>query len=256
MTFDGFSLQDSNYIISDVVYRTIPERDVVMDPIARRPGTKLTSSEFGTRTITMRGYVLGSDSSNLQSLIDNLHTNVTRKKGGTLIIETGRSITALVRSIAVEDPHYTQSFVPIEIQFVCPNPFFYGAEQSLSWTIASGTASQQMTTTISGSVFAEPTISFTSNGSTGQTTLSGIKVLYDSTGETTTWSGTGATTTLAYGSAVAFNYAEQIITEDSVETEPAGVFPRWEPGSTTFTTTFSGTTQGGTLKIAYQPRYL
>jgi len=164
-----------------------------------------------------------------------------------------------VASVSVEEPHYTQSMVPFEIEFIAAEPFWKGAQQTVSLTVTSGSATQPITKTvtltISGSVYAEPSIVYTAPGSTGSTTTSGIQVVYNPTGEKVTWSGT-SNATLAYGNFVKFDYANQLILEGSTEIEATGVYSRWEPGETTFVTTFSGSQQGGTLNFIYRPRYL
>src|SRR4051812_28117818 len=110
-TFDNFSLQDSVYITSEVEYRTIPARNIVLEDISRKPGKKVVSEEFAERHIKIAGWILGSDASDLISQIDNLHSNVTRKRSGTLSIDADREIEAIVASVNVPEPFYTQSMV-------------------------------------------------------------------------------------------------------------------------------------------------
>ena len=255
-TFDSFSLQDSNYITEQINYRTIPNRSLDTKKIARKPGVKLLAEDFAERTIKLRGYILGSNISDLKSKIDDLHSNITRKEDGTLQLEEGRTCTATLASIVIADPHYAQDFVPFDLEFLLADPFFYGDQQTVSWTVTSGTSSTSKTITISGTVFAEPSIKYFSPDASGQTTISGVQIEYTTTGESVTWSGTGATTTLAYSDDLAFDYANQLILEAITESDIEGVFSRWEPGSTNFTCTFSGTAPGGSLNFSYQPRYL
>lgn len=259
ITFNTFSLSDSVFITSSVSYRTIPARDIVLENIARKPGKKLISEEFAERHIKLAGWILGSNASNLITQIDSLHSNVTRKTSGTLSIDSGREIEAIVATVNIDEPHYTQSMVPFEIEFIAAEPFWKGAQQTVSLAVTSGSATQPITKTvtltISGSVYAEPSIIYTAPGSTGTTTTSGIKIAYNPAGESVTWSG-NSNAALAYGNFVKFDYANQLILEGSTQIEPTGVFSRWEPGETTFVTTFSGSNQGGTLAFVYRPRYL
>lgn len=259
ITFGNFSLQDANFLTSSISYRTIPARDIVLENIARKPGKKIISEEFAERHIKLAGWILGSDASNLITQIDNLHSNVTRKTSGTLSIDSGREIEAIVATVTVDEPHYTQSMVPFEIELIAAEPFWKGPQQTVSLTVTSGSATQPVTQTvtltISGSVYAEPSIVYTAPGSTGTTTTSGIKIAYNPTGESLTWSG-NSNTALAYGNFVKFDYANQLIMEGSTQIEPTGVYSRWEPGETTFICTWSGSQQGGTLDFIYRPRYL
>ena len=134
------------------------------------------------------------------------------------------------------------------------DPFFYGDQLTISVPVASGTVTKNITVTVSGTAFAEPVITYTAPGTSGLTTTAGIVIEYGPTGEKVTWSGT-STTSLGYGSSVSFDYLNQRILENTSEVDIEGVFARWEPETSTFTTTFSGTAQGGTINMTYSPRY-
>ncbi|MFA5014024.1 MAG: hypothetical protein WC549_00590 [Actinomycetota bacterium] len=253
-TFDNFSLQDSNYITTEVDVRTPPNREFQMETVSRKPGKKLLAAEFAERRMKLAGYIIADSNAQLITLIDDFHDNITRKKSGTFSVDTDREILATVASVSVPTPHYSQSMTSFDMELVAADPFFLGPQQTVSWTVTSGTASLSYTLTVSGSVFAEPTIVYTAPGTSGSTTTSGIIISYDPTAETTTWS--GGNHTLAYGNFVKFDFQNLLVYEGSNKVEPAGLFPRWEPGSTTFTTTWSGTCQGGSLDLIYRPRYL
>ena len=257
-TFNGFNINDgANYIIHQIEHRGMPVRDLDTAKITGRPGVKLLSDEFAEKKIRARGSVIGSSASDLQSKIDNLHKNITRVVEKTLTIDSGRDYKATVNNLIVGDPKYANNYVPFEIEFLCSDPFAYGASQTVSQTVASGVSSLQETVSISGTVFAEPTITFTSTGSNGSTTTSGIIINHAPTGDQVTWSGTTTNLTLGYGDYVAFNYKSQSLTTSGVTHDYGGsLLTRWEPGSNQFTTTFSGMTQGGTLDFQYQPRYI
>jgi hypothetical protein len=173
-----------------------------------------------------------------------------------LVIDDDRTGTAVPLTVTIADPHYAQDFIPFEIEFLMTDPFWYGTQQVVAWNVGAGTSSQAYSVTVSGSVFAEPSLTYEAPAGGGQTTTSGVIVEYSPTSETVTWSGTGVTPNLAYGSAVKFDYAHHKILEDTNEVDIEGVFSRWEPGATAFTVTWSGTAAGGTLEFAYQPRYL
>lgn len=255
--FDGFSLQDDNYIIEEIVYRTIPTRSLDTEKIARRPGVKTLSTDFAERKITLAGVIIADSVADLRTAIDNLHKNITRKNSGSLYIESDRSANAIVSSVSIADPHYAQSIVPFQIEFLLSDPFYYGTQQNVQWTVPSGTTTMAQTVTISGSVFAEPLIQYTAPGvAGGYTTTSGVRVTYGSTAEYVTWSGTQGHTTAGYGDIILFDYPSHQILQNSSQVDVDGVFARWEPGDAAFTVTFSGTAQGGTLQFAYQPRYL
>jgi hypothetical protein len=255
-TFDGFSLQTDNYIIEKIVYRNTPTRNLNSQKIARQPGSKLLSTDFSERKINLSGSIIGSSPSNLQSLIDDIHSNITRKDSVTIFIDADRSATATVASVGIGDSHYNMDYVPFEMEFLMNNPFFYGLQQTVFHVIPSGSSSFTDTITISGSVYSEPSITYNAPTGTGYTTTNAISLTYNNTGETVTWSGTGLTPTLAYSDLVQFDFDNHRIIEGVTEAPIEGVFARWEPGLQSYQVTFSGFTQGGTLNFVYQPRYL
>jgi len=254
--FDGFSLQSDNYYTTNIEYRTTPVRSVDAQKIARRPGVKLLAHEFGERKVKLQGFIIGSSSSDLRDKIDSFHASVTSKEEGILEIESDRQATATVLSVVIPDPAYAQDMVPFEAELIMADPFFYALQHQVAWSVGAGATSMQQTVSVSGSIFAEPSIKYDAPAGEGYTTTSGIIVSYGPTGETVTWSGTGDTTTLAYGDSVTFDYINHRILEGTNEVDVEGVFSRWDPVSTTFTVTFSGTAAGGTLTLSYQPRYL
>lgn len=256
-TFNGFSLQDDNYITSRVEHHTAPSRDFRLAKITAQPGSLQLGEEFNEKRIKVSGHILGDDATDLRSKIDDLNKNVVREVAKTLTIDNNRSYTATCSQSVISDPSYSADYVPFELEFLCTNPFAYGDAQTVNWTVTSGTTSTTKSVTISGSVFAEPTLTFTSTGTSGITTTSGVRVDHTNSGTYTTWSGSVTNPRLSYGDFVAFNYQNQTVTTSGVTHDYSGnMLARWEPESNGFTVTFSGTTQGGTLSLTYQPRYI
>jgi len=168
-TFGGFSLQDDNYITTEIEYRTWPTRNTKTDKIAYRPGAKLLDTEFGEKRIILRGFIKGSSESDLQSKMDDFHQNVS-EKSQSLIIESGRTFTATASMVSISDPHYAVDIVPFELEFICADPFAYGSSRTVTMTVTSGVGSEDYTVTVSGSVFAEPSITYaTVSGVSGST---------------------------------------------------------------------------------------
>lgn len=255
-TFNAFSLQDDNYIVTDIEYRTWPAREIGMQKIARRPGMKFTSEEFASREISMRGFIKGSSTDDLQSKIDALNTQF-QQPSKLLQIYSNRTYTATVASMSVGDPHYNTTIVPFEVSFVTADPFSYAPTVSAQMTVASGVVTQSFSVTISGSYFAEPTIVYTTppNG-TLNTTTSGMYILHQTTGEYITWSGTAGTAYIPYTNTFTADYQTYKLLFGTTQTNQAGVFTRWQPGVNAFSITFGGNTEGGTLTISYAPRYI
>ncbi len=254
-TFAGFSLQDENFISSIVEDRVWPARSMETSQIARRPGVKFTSTEFGERRIKVQGSIIGTDATDLQTKIDDLNTAL-QKKSQLLQTRPGRAYTASVVSIALGDPTYSQSYTPFELEFLCADPFSYASQVSATMTVVSGTISQSFSTTISGSYYAEPVISVAITGSSGVTTTSGVTLTNSFTGEYVTWSGIGATPFLNYGDTLSFDFKSYKVLKNALQVNADGIYARWEAGVNDFQLTFGGNVQGGTVTVSYAPRYL
>lgn len=256
-TFDGFSLQDDSYITSEVQHHSAPGRDVRTGRVTGRPGVNQLGEEFVEKRISVRGHILGSSADDLRDKIDDFNRSVVRQVAKSLVISGSRTYTATCTRSTIGDPSYSVDYVPFELEFLCADPFAYGGNHTVTWTVASGTTSDSYTVTISGTYFAEPTLTFEAVGSSGSTTTSGIRVDHTQTGTYTVWSGTNVNPTLEYGDFVAFNYGNQTVTTSGIIHDYFGnMLVRWEPEENDFGVTFSGTTQGGTLRLDYQPRYI
>lgn len=253
-TFGTRSLQDDNYYTEDVQYRTPAPKDQSLIPIARRPGAKMVANEHREKKIVLKGWVKGSSASDLQSKVDDLQKDL-HAVDQTLVIETGRTYTATLATLVIPDIHYNQTIVPFEAEFVCASPFAVGDSQTAAWATLSGMAEVDRTVTISGTVFAEPTITYTAPGSSGSATTSGLTIRNVTRGERVSWSGTGVAPTVGYGSTVSFNYKTLQCQLDSVDKDHTGKFSRFEPGNNQLIISFSGLCMGGTAQIAYAPRY-
>lgn len=253
--FNGFSLQDDNYITTDVEYRTWPKRELAMEKIALRAGSKLLNSEFAERNISIRGYILGDSVADLQSKIDTLYV-LAKEEAKSLQMETDRFFTATVTSLSVADPHYNQSMVPFEMNFVCPDPFAYATAVSASTTVVSGTTTQTFNVTISGTYAAEPSIVYTPPSGSGNTTTSGVQIFHLATGEYVQWINDANPTYIQRGTTATFDYQNYKVLIDTTQKTHTGIFTLIEPGLQSFQITFMGNPIGGTITFSYAPRYL
>lgn len=251
-TFNNFSLQDSNYLTEEIEYRTFPTRMLNVKQIARRPGTKLLGAEYAEKRIRLIGHVIGSSSSDLITKIDNLHKNLAVKEG-ELIVETNRTYHATVSSLSIADPHYSQTYVPFEAEFVASDPFAYSPMFTLQGTVASGTSNGTFPVTISGSVFAEPTLTINFNGRpAGNTTVSGMVLDHMTAGPSRiTVSGT-----IPFSSDFITTWSGLNITVSGNNRDFVGAFQRWEPGSHLMRMIVtSGNNPGFAWTFRWQERY-
>lgn len=256
-TFNGFSLQDENFITERVNHRQYADREVIRAKVNRREGVKLVATEFGSKEITVTGNIVADSAADLQSLVDNLKLNLTAEEAD-LIIETGRTYRATVMDMGLPDEHYNQSVAPFEITFLCSDPFALGEQVMAVTPVTSGIITFSGSVVISGTLFARPTITYTPpTGKTGPTGIARMDLSHTPTGQQTTVSGFNSGTSLRYQDALTINMDDFTTLEGSTEIENSGSFPRWEPGVNNYTVTVSGKRfPGGTVTVSYQPRYL
>jgi len=253
-TFGSRSLQDANYYTTEVTFRAAAPKDVNLVKITRRPGAKMTANEHREKRIGLKGWIKGSSAGDLQTKIDDLQQDLHAEEQ-TFVIETGRTYTATMSNLVIPDIHYNQTIVPFEAEFVCADPFAIGDSQTASWIVPSGVAEFERTITISGTVYAVPTITYAAPGTAGDTTTSGLVIRNVTRGEQVTWSGGVSDTSLDYGGEVSFNYDTKQVQLDSVDKDHTGKFSRFEPGSNRLIVSYSGLATGGSMEFTYTPRY-
>jgi predicted phage tail component-like protein len=257
-TFNGFSLQDSNFITERVVFRGYASREVIRANVNRREGIKLLGSNFGEKEITIEGKLIASSASDLQSKLDDLKKALTIEEGD-LVIETDRTFLATVSSLAIPDEHYNQSRAPYMITFICSNPFAEGTQLTSNIPVVSGLFTVSGTYTVSGNLFSRPVIVYTPPTNLGNTLIRRLDLYHAQTGQTISISGFngGAVGGLKYTDTVTFNLDDFVTLEGTSAIDNSGSFPKFEPGINDFTLTASGRKfPGGTVSIVYKPRYL
>jgi predicted phage tail component-like protein len=256
-TFNGFSLQDTNFITERVVFKGYGDRGVIRAKANRREGIKLLASEFGEKEVTLEGVLVAASVADLQSKLDDMKKALTAEEGD-LVIETDRTFHATVTDLAIPDEHYNQSKTDWSVTFVCSQPFAEASQLMAVTPVTSGVFTFSGSVNISGTLFSRPVIIYTppTGPGTGNTRISTMSIYHVQTGQTATVSGFGSSAGLDYSNVVTINMDTFTALEGSSDIGTSGSFPRWEPGINTYTVTVSGRFPGGTITVQYQPRYV
>lgn len=252
ITINSLDVSDNvNYLVESVRYKSNPSRALTNLSISRRPGDKLVANEWGSKEIEISGRIFGSSYSDLLTKVDTFQQTVN-PASVAISIDNGRSYTGSIKSLEIPEQFYNQTMVKYQANFLCVDPFAYGAQLSVSGTTVSGTTTETINLTISGSVFAEPTLQINPTGAlTGDSGIRQIKVTHVTSGETMTISGN-----LNYTASDIIDYDNFSVTISGVDSDYSGIFSRFEPGANQVTITIlSGVTNGYLWKFAYQPRY-
>lgn len=249
---NGLNIDDNtNYIVEEVTYRSMPSRDIKIQPISRNPGNKLTASEWKEKEITIKGVVFGSSASNLRTLVDSLQ-QYSAVQSLALAIDTDRTYTATLESLDIPTQFYNNTFARFNAKFLTVDPFAYATQITASGTVVSGTVTLSGSLTVSGTVFAQPTLTIIPKGANvGDSGIKAMQFTYVPTGEILTVSGT-----FNYNSSVIVDFRNFLVTNSGVTSDYTGIFSRFDPGSEAYTLTVSSGVRNGFNYIwAYQPRY-
>lgn len=255
--FGTQSLNDgTTYFVTETDYRSFGSRPLDSELLTRRPGAKFYYTDFGPKVLRFNGYIVGTTASGLQGAIDTLQNSLRQKEQALVIgddIYGTRSYTATVSQLSIPNQNYNQTYLPYSVEFTANDPFSYGLGLTASGSVVSGTVTYSGSTTISGTVFAEPTFTlYPTSLAAGNSGINAFQIGYTTTGETLTASGV-----FNYTSPVSFNYSNFTVTNSGINADFNGSFSRWEPGSTNFTiTTSSGLHNSYNWVLSYQPRYL
>lgn len=251
-TVNGLIIDDGQqYVVTEVTYRSAPQRSVNTAPIARRPGDKLTAIEWSRKEINIKGAVFSTTTSGLRGLVDALQQNFA-VKSLTLAIDIDRSYTANLTKMDIPTQFFNNSYVEYDATFLAVDPFAYARQITASGMVISGTLTFSGTLTVSGTVFTEPTLTLTPTGANaGNSNMSAIKITHIPSGETMTISGV-----LSYNSPIVIDYNNFLVTVSGINSDYTGIFSRWEPGINQFTIgVISGVNNAFNYTFAYQPRY-
>lgn len=255
-TFNNFSLNDSNFIAERIYFKSYASRALPRANVNRREGIKLLGNEYGEKQIVIEGTLIASSAANLQSLLDSLKTSLTKEEGN-LVIETNRTFKASVDTLDIPDEHYNQSTAPFKVTFIASNPFAEGTQQTAVSDVPSGIYSFSGMVTITGSIFARPTIIYTPPSNTGETFIKRLDLYHVATGQTITISGFGSGTSLNYPNAVTINLDTFASLEGTSPINNSGSFPKFDVGDNNYVLSTSGRAfPGGIISVVYSPRYL
>lgn len=250
MNYGSLNLQDSVIITESVQYRSMANRIVNLVEVSRRPGSKFLSTEFSSKTISMSGHIISPTASGLLGLVDNIHRYLALTEQ-SLVITDGRAYTATCSKIEIPELKYTQSVVPFSFEFITASPFSVASLRTSGFTLVSGVYTLDITTTISGSAFAEPSVRFNTLSGAGDSGVTMFKVTQNTNGDFVTVSGT-----FSRSVETVFNNQDATVTVSGLLNDYTGGFSRWGVGSNSITVTVSGINDlGVTGSLEYQPRY-
>lgn len=170
LKFNGNTIQNSNYRITDIDHYSIPNKDIGLFGLAYANKSSISGIDYPSKVINVTGYIICDSSHSLESYVDTFK-GYFNKTDGNLDIDynsTTRRYVATVNKLGISRTSGKKA-VSFNIEFICSQPF--GADIALT-VLGSSTAytaaTKTYTPTVAGTAPVQyPIITITLNALTG-----------------------------------------------------------------------------------------
>jgi len=233
IVFDWYSLQNLNFITSNIDYDDLGKVELNTFNYPRSDGGGVLSKYFRGRTIKLTGSIRKDTAEEFNNFIDEIKKNLRKTEGYLDVTINGeiRRIKATMTDLSYNRKNYHITYSPISVTFTAVEPFFYGKiKQSFGIFAKTATFTEEMTH--AGGADSNPTVYFIFGVWTSATALS----FTDPSGRILT-----ITTAIGVSDIIIIDSERKIVTKNAVEIDYTGAFPIFTPGSNNFTASFTGT---------------
>lgn len=252
--FNNFNLNDSNFVTNNITHLSMPQRKVYSADYSRRHGGKLISDFYTQKIINIKGYIIADSELDRDTYINNALRDLSVQAQALDIglknnTETHRYICTATKLDIVKEPTWL-TYARFDIDFLCLTPFSRSTSTTTDSEAGFTTSPKSKELTIGGSAEIYPVITITVNSETGLTV---IKFETDITGDyvsITPESGYSAS------DVVVIDCENKSVTINASAVEYTGIFPRFMPGSTTWTVTSTSTAHDLDCDVEYYTQYL
>lgn len=254
IAYNSVDIQTDNIFVEKVSHNSIPDKDISIHKLARRNKSIITDVRQQTRTITIRGQIIGSSLSDRDQRVDDFARDMSPSAEYANLdiayISGTRRYVATVQSLSIEhtDALFSAKFT---IQFVCAQPFGVATSSNTLVNGATITASpsNQSLTILGNSNEQFLNISYTLNSFTG-TANETITLKNNTTSQQIT-----ITRTWVAGEVLTIDVDNQTVKVDGVEVDYGGVFPIFKPGSHTLVVSDNWSARNVTFTVTQLARF-
>ena len=118
--FDNTEILNTTYIPRYVKHESAPERDLNIFSLARETGGVLVSEKYGSKKITLTGYLIGTSKSDLETKIDSFKELFSRVEKNLDVDWEGstRRYVATCSSHTFDRDYFHLDFVPWSAEFI------------------------------------------------------------------------------------------------------------------------------------------
>ena len=261
ITFNSYSLQDSNFRTRDIVYRNMPEKVIDLEPNVRRDGFYIVNTYYSQKSITISGTLTRDTEANLKTTLDAMKEALNTNEANLDIGDGGGTMRfeATVESIDIPEEHYNITQVPYRITFRC-QPFGKATSTTTDTKAIDENSDDPYTNTFNPTGSAPPSLvlKWTCDGNP-TAAITAISFENVTTGETITVSGLVLDADGDYLEIDTDNMTVKYSVNGGAKTDIdfVGVFTSFVPGANSYSVTFTG---GGATwdieqTIVYYPSY-
>lgn len=172
--FDSVELVNSTYHLQYAKHQPVPDREIFIERLSFRDGEVIISNYYRSKRILVKGTIVGSSASDLQTKVDTFKELFSREAKNLDITPTGGSARRYVATCArhsLDQDYYNITFLPWEAEFIVP--LGYGkATSSTNHSDDNITSSPHTSSfTVTGSKGCKPIITITITNETSMTVL-------------------------------------------------------------------------------------
>jgi hypothetical protein len=253
LTYNSFSLNDANYMTESVDHTSAPERRLSVFNLARSNGAVITDSMYGTKTIPVRGKVVDTTVSALETRLGVLQAALSVQDKNLDIGFAGstRRYVCTPSKVVIDRPVDAAPWASYQIEFLATD---YGRDTTVTTLVSTSgitTTPSVQGLTIGGSAPEQKLrIQVTVTSATG---LIGkfISLTNSTTGEVLT-----VTRTWVAGDVLIVDTDAHTVKVNGTAVDFTGAFPNFSPGSSNLSVANNFTTRSLGLVVDHYKRYL
>ena len=254
LKFDNTTISNTTYFLEYSKHQTAPERDLELVKLPNRSGEVLISDNFRSKRILLKGAIVGTSPSDLQTKVDIFKELFSREAKNLDITPDGglkRRYVATCLRHSFDQEAYNVTHIPWEAEFIVPSGEGK-ATSSLTYSdddITSSPHTDAIGLILAGSKGPKPVITITIDN---ETTMTKLRFKNNTTDQYIE-----ITRAFADAEVLVIDCENMTCQVDGTDVDFDGVFPEFDLGTNSYTLT---TTDGGAfnidLDVAYYLTYL
>lgn len=255
LEFNGYSLQDTDVISTDILADSPPSRELVTFRTPRADGGGWNGDFFRERRVRVSGIIEATTAALLNTELDTFRKNMIVSRGN-LDYKVNDEIRRIVATL--ENPQdmfsrrqgYHITFCPYDLTFLALEPMWHGIdyEDQTSENVTQLAYTDDIE--VSGSYKAQPVIVIIFEAENAITAINFTNNTNEDEIEVTPSGG------FTVGDVLVIDSEQKSVTLNGTEIDYDGVFPELEIGTNNYTITATGTSLQYTATVKYRKTYL